>query len=223
MTIGINPVEIILERVPEILRRTGAKALKIKLGCQDGVERDQENYLAAAQAAKPFGASLRVDANGGWDVPTALMMDAWLAERGCDYVEQPLPKGSEDGLPELFARRKLPIFADESCHFASDVLKLARRVDGVNLKLMKCGGITEALRIIATARAAGLQTMIGCMGESSCAIAAGAAIGELFDHIDLDSQLNLDPDPCAGLDMLNGVVTPRNEPGHGAYLVDDAS
>ena len=218
VTIGINPVEVIRERVPEILSRTGGKALKIKLGSPEGIQRDQENYLAAASAGQPFGVSLRVDANGGWSVPDAEIMIPWLASRGCDYVEQPLARGMEDDLPRLFANRPCPIYADESCHHALDVVKLRGRVDGINLKLMKCGGITEALRLIATARACGLGTMIGCMGESSVAIAAGAALGELFDHIDLDSQINLAPDPAAGLPMVDGVVRPREVPGHGAYL-----
>ncbi|MBL8048814.1 MAG: dipeptide epimerase [Chthonomonas sp.] len=220
VTIGINPVDVIRERVPEILARTGGKFLKIKLGSPDGIERDQENYLAAQESSASFGVGLRVDANGGWDVATAQAMIPWLAERGCDYVEQPLARGNEDGLPHLFAGRKLPIFCDESIRVASDVVKLRDCVDGVNLKLMKTGGITEALRLVSTARACGLQTMIGCMGESSVAISAGAALGALFDHIDLDSQLNLNPDPATGAEMINGVVTPPLTPGHGGALRD---
>ena len=218
VTIGINPREVILERVPEILSRTGGKALKIKLGSPNGWEHDQEIFLSAAEAAAPFGVSLRIDANGGWDVATAKKMIAWLAERGCDYAEQPLAKGDEGGLPELFANRPIPIFADESCQSSQDVPGLADRVDGVNLKLMKCGGLTDAFRIIHTAKSCGLMTMIGCMGESSVAIAAGASIGALFDHIDLDSQINLAPDPAIGAPIIDGVVMPRNVPGHGAEL-----
>jgi muconate cycloisomerase len=219
VTIGINPIEVIRERVPEILSRTGGRALKVKLGNPEGIERDQESYDAAREVSQPFGVKLRVDANGGWSVSDARMMMRWLADRGCDYVEQPLARGEESGLPELFKDRPLPIYADESCRLASDVIKLADRVDGVNLKLMKCGGITEALRIVSTARACGLGTMIGCMGESSVAISAGAAIGALFDHIDLDSQINLKPDPARGAEMIDGVVTPPNRPGHGAELI----
>lgn len=223
VTIGINPVEVIRERVPEILARTGARALKIKLGNPEGIDLDQASYLAAAEVARPYRVKLRIDANGGWSVPNARKMITWLADHGCDYVEQPLARGEEAGLPELFEGRALPIFADESCHYAADVPALAHCVDGVNLKLMKCGGITEALRIVTTARNHGLKTMIGCMGESSCAIAAGAAIGALFDHIDLDSHLNLMPDPCTGLSLIDGVVTPRAVPGHGATLNHDTA
>lgn len=220
VTIGINPPEVIRERVPEILQRTGGKSLKIKLGTPEGIESDKENFEAAREAASPFGVKLRVDANGGWNVTDAKTMMAWLAERGVDYVEQPLAEGQEEDLASLYEGRPLPIFVDESCRFSTDIPKWADHVDGVNLKLMKCGGIGEAVRIVATARAFGLQTMIGCMGESSVAIAAGAAIGALFDHIDLDSQVNLNPDPCRGIDLVDGVVTPRDVPGHGAELCE---
>lgn len=218
VTIGINPPEVIRERVPEILRRTGGKFLKVKLGSPEGIEADRANLMAAKEAAESFGVVLRVDANGGWDVVDAQTMLPWLAQQGVDYCEQPLKEGNEDGLPHLFANRPMPIFVDETCRTSKDVARVADRVDGVNLKLMKCGGITEALRIVATARAHGLQTMIGCMGESSVAIAAGAALGSLFDHIDLDSHLNLNPDPAGGLPTIDGVVTPRAVPGHGAEL-----
>lgn len=129
-------------------------------------------------------------------------------------------RGSEDQLSDLFKGRALPIFVDESCRMSSDIPGFADRVDGVNLKLMKCGGITEALRIVATARAFGLQTMIGCMGESSISIAAGASLGALFDYIDLDSHLNLDPDPADGAPFSGGITLPADRPGHGGQLKD---
>ena len=147
-------------------------------------------------------------------------MMAWLADRGAEYVEQPLKQGQEDALPDLFRHRPLPLFVDESVRVSGDVPALADRVDGVNLKLMKCGGITEALRIVATARACGLKTMIGCMGESSISIAAGASLSELFDHIDLDSHLNLAPDPATGAAMVDGVVLPGAVSGHGGRFLD---
>ncbi len=220
VTIGLNPPEVTQERVPDILRRTGAKCLKIKLGSPEGREFDKAHFLAAAEAAKPFNAKLRVDANGGWTVDEAKMMMAWLAPQGVDYVEQPLVEGAEADLPKIFENRPLPIFVDESCRYSQDIPKWAHTVDGVNLKLMKCGGITEALRIVSTARAFGLKTMIGCMSESSIAIAAGAAMGALFDYIDLDSHLNLNPDPTTGAPIVDGVITPTDLPGHGASLRD---
>ena len=220
VTVGINPPEVMRERVPQILELSKGRCLKIKLGSPDGIEADQLNFGAAAAAASPYGVKLRVDANGGWSLADAKTMLAFLADRGVDYVEQPLVEGAEDQLPELFAGRPLPIFVDETCRFAKDVPRVAGCVDGVNLKLMKCGGLTEAVRIVAAARAHGMKTMIGCMSESSVSIAAGAAIGALFDYIDLDSHLNLDPDPAGGLGFVEGIVMPRDVPGHGAFLHD---
>jgi L-alanine-DL-glutamate epimerase-like enolase superfamily enzyme len=217
LTVGINPPEVVRERVPLLLAQ-GARALKVKLGSPEGVEADRAMFAAVHEAAAGTGAVLRVDANGGWSLQDARAMMAWLAERGVEYVEQPLVKGAEDQLPDLFRDRALPVFVDESCQFSSDIPGYAHCVDGVNLKLMKCGGITEALRIVATARAHGLKTMIGCMGESSVAIAAGASLSALFDYIDLDSHLNLDPDPATGAPFTGGVTLPADRSGHGGSL-----
>lgn len=217
LTVGINPPDVVSERVPLLLAR-GAKALKIKLGSPEGVDADKAMFSAVHDAAAGSGAALRVDANGGWSLADARHMMGWLAARGVEYVEQPLVQGTEDQLPALFKDRALPVFVDESCRFSSDIPAFAQCVDGVNLKLMKCGGITEALRIVATARAHGLKTMIGCMGESAISIAAGASLSALFDYIDLDSHLNLDPDPATGAPFEHGVTLPADQPGHGGAL-----
>ncbi len=220
ITIGIAPPETVRERVPQLLHETGIRVLKIKLGAPAGIEADQAMFMQVVESARRHQVALRVDANGGWNTKEALYMMKWLAERGAEYVEQPLPEGQEDELAILFRNRALPVFIDESCRFSHDVPKWAHMVDGVNLKLMKCGGITEALRIIATARAFGLKTMIGCMGESSMSISASAAISALIDHVDLDAHLNLDPDPCTGARLIDGIVTPNDLPGHGASLCE---
>jgi L-alanine-DL-glutamate epimerase-like enolase superfamily enzyme len=217
LTVGINPPDVVRERVPLLLAR-GAKALKIKLGSTDGIEADKAMFAAVQETAAGSGAALRVDANGGWSLADARHMMGWLAARGVEYIEQPLVQGAEDQLPDLFRDRALPIFVDESCRFSSDIPGFAHCVDGVNLKLMKCGGITEALRIVATARAHKLKTMIGCMGESSVSIAAGASLSALFDYIDLDSHLNLDPDPATGAPFEQGATLPADQPGHGGRL-----
>jgi len=219
LTIGINPPEVARERAGLLLAR-GARALKIKLGAPDGIEADKAMFAAVRAAVAGHDVALRVDANGGWSLNNAKHMLGWLAGQGAEYVEQPLAQGQEEALPELFRGRPLPIFVDESLRYAADVPALAGRVDGVNLKLMKCGGITEALRIVAVARACGLRTMIGCMGESAIAISAGASIGALFDYIDLDSHLKLDPDPAEGAILADGIVLPTDRPGHGGALPD---
>ncbi len=217
LTVGINPPEVVRDRVPLLLAR-GAQALKIKLGSTDGIEADKAMFSAVQEAAAGHDVALRVDANGGWSLNDARHMMGWLAARGVEYVEQPLVEGAEHQLPDLFRDRPLPIFVDESCRFSSDIPGFAHCVDGVNLKLMKCGGITEAVRIVATARAHGLKTMIGCMGESAVSIAAGASLSALFDYIDLDSHLNLDPDPATGAPFADGVTLPADRPGHGGHI-----
>lgn len=222
ITIGISSPEVVRERVPQLLHDTGIRALKVKLGAPAGIEADQAMFAQVVESARRYQVALRVDANGGWNTEEALYMMKWLAKRGAEYVEQPLREGQENELAVLFKNRPLPVFVDESCRFSRDIPKWAHMVDGVNLKLMKCGGITEALRIIATARAFGLKTMIGCMGESSLSISAGAAISALIDYIDLDAHLNLDPDPCTGARLIDGVVTPNDLPGHGADLSERA-
>ena len=221
LTIGINPPEIVRERAKEVLARTGASILKIKLGSTEGIDADMASFSALYEALTPHNKiALRVDANGGWSLSDAKKMLKWLAARGVEFAEQPLQRGEEESLPSLFRERPMPIYVDESCHFSQDIPKVANCVDGIVVKLMKCGGISEALRLVATARAHNLKTMIGCMGESSVAISAGASIGSLFDYIDLDSFINLNPDPTTGVKMVDGTLMIPEIPGHGASFRD---
>ena len=218
VTIGIMSAEQVKDRIIYLGEKGMLDNLKIKLGSPDGLDHDKEMFSQLFELLKNSPTKLRVDANGGWSVKEAKGMLIWLNDRNVDYVEQPLAKGQEENLKFLFNDRPLPIFVDESCRNGMDIPSLAQYVDGVNLKLMKCGGITEALRMVGVARAHKLKTMIGCMGESSISISAGAAIGSLFDYIDLDSHLNLDPDPTEGAPLVNGIITPKNIPGHGGSL-----
>jgi len=218
ITVGINPPEVVKERVELILKNKQVRALKIKLGSPNGIDYDKEIYSKVLESALSSKISIRVDANGGWALDDAKEMIKWLSERNAEYIEQPLAEGNEDQLKFLFKGRSLPIFVDESCRFSEDVPRLANFVDGVNLKLMKCGGITEALRILNTARSFGLKTMIGCMSESSVSISAGASLTGIIDYVDLDSHYNLSPDPSSGAVMINGVTMTNNGNGHGANL-----
>ena len=218
ITVGINPPEVVKERVELILKNEQVRALKIKLGSPNGIDYDKEIYSQVLESTKSSKISIRVDANGGWALDDAKEMIKWLSERNAEYIEQPLSEGNEDQLKFLFKGRSLPIFVDESCRFSEDVPRLANFVDGVNLKLMKCGGITEALRILNTARSFGLKTMIGCMSESSVSISAGASLTGIIDYVDLDSHYNLSPDPSSGAVMINGVTMTNNGDGHGANL-----
>ncbi len=215
ITLGIMTPEEAKVRLPLILEEMNIRTLKVKLGNNDGIEADKAMYNEVLEYHKKHPIAIRVDANGGWSLDDAKHMMQWLADRNCGYVEQPLKEGQEYDLSQLYKNRPLPIFVDESCRFATDIPKWANAVDGVNMKLMKCGGVTGALRIIATAKAFNLQTMIGCMGESSISIAAGAAVSGVLDHIDLDSHLNLNPDPCEGAPLINEITMPLDVPGHG--------
>jgi len=217
VTIGINPPEVARQRVRDWLQLTHAKSLKIKLGNPAGIEADQAMF-EAVRAEAPPDIALRVDANGGWNLQDAITMCRWLAERGVEYVEQPLPRGAEEQLPTLYRESPLPIFVDESCFNSHDVVRLADRVHGINIKLMKSGGISEALRMVHTARALGLQVMYGCYSDSSLAISGAAQIAPLADHLDLDSHLNLLDDPFAGAELIEGRVLPIDAPGLGVRL-----
>jgi len=218
LTVGINPPDIVKERVELILKDSQVKALKIKLGSNKGIEYDKLIYSQVMESTKNSNIAIRVDANGGWSLDDAKLMMKWLSERKAEYIEQPLIEGEEDKLKFLFEGRPLPIFIDESCRFSEDVAEHYKYVDGVNLKLMKCGGITEALRILNVARSHGLKTMIGCMSESSVSISAGASITGIIDFVDLDSHYNLDPDPSEGSIMVNGITMTSSKSGHGAKL-----
>ena len=227
LTIGINPPEVIRERVPELLARTRPRFLKVKLGNPAGVEADKDSFVAAQEAAAAYAQAAsfapvgwRVDANGGWNVDDTRRMMMWLAARDVEFVEQPLPRGQEADLPAVYHNAPLPLYVDESVRVARDVPPLAQSIDGVNLKLMKCGGLREALRIIHTARAHGLKLMIGCMSETSLAISAAAQLGPLVDALDLDSHLNLNPDPYVGATYADGIVRPNDAPGLGVTRAD---
>lgn len=218
LTLGIIPPEQVKERIRLLLENNSAKALKIKLGSPEGVEADQQMFAQVLESTQKYQLKIRVDANGGWSTQDAIYMMQWLADRGVDYIEQPLEEGQESELQYLYPNRPLPIYIDESCRYAEDVGKWANHIDGVNMKLMKCGGITEALQIIKNAKKQGLKTMIGCMSESSVSIAAAAALSGGIDHIDLDSHYNLAPDPASGAQLIDGITLPDFVPGHGGLL-----
>lgn len=218
VTIGINPPKVVKERVPLLLDGTTVQSLKIKLGAPEGLEADKAMFEQVVKSCANYTVKIRVDANGGWDLEKAIHMSQWLAERGVSYIEQPLKEGAEEQLPALYKASVMPIYVDESCRFAENIPQWAHAVHGVNFKLMKCGGITEGLRIIATAKAFGLKTMVGCMSESSISIAAAAALSGVLDHIDLDSHYNLAPDPAEGAPLINGITLPSDRAGHGAKL-----
>jgi L-alanine-DL-glutamate epimerase-like enolase superfamily enzyme len=185
------------------------KRLKLKLGGRDGLDVDRVRAVRGVTELP-----LMVDVNEAWSLEEALEALAQLKELGVEYCEQPLPAGDPGG-PGLKDRSPLPIFVDEDCHVAADVPACLERAHGVNIKLAKSGGIREAVRIAHIARALGLGVMLGCMNESGLAIAAGAQIASLCDHVDLDGNLLLRHDPWPGVELVDGVQLPSNSPGLG--------
>jgi L-alanine-DL-glutamate epimerase-like enolase superfamily enzyme len=191
----------------------GYPILKVKLGSPAGYARDEAIIRLVRDAAPE--AILRVDANAAWDAKGALRMSERLAALGVEFLEQPLPPHDLVGLRFVRERSALPIVADESCVMAHDVARLAGVVDGVNLKLAKCGGLREAHRIVAAARAHGMLVMAGCMIETSLGITAAAHLAPLLDYVDLDGAALLADDPYVGATIAGGVVRLPDAPGLG--------
>src|SRR5262249_20858084 len=158
---------------------------------------------------------ITVDANSGWTREQAVALIPELARLRVEFVEQPLAPEDLEGLRWVHERSELPVYADESACVSSDVFRLAGAVDGINLKLAKTGGIGEALRVIATARACGLAVMIGCMIESSLGITSAAHLAPLVDHLDLDGHWLLARDPFEGVGGGAGGLLLRSTPGMG--------
>ncbi|MGQ4645876.1 enolase C-terminal domain-like protein [Lyngbya aestuarii] len=213
VTVGINHPRGAKQRVRDWVPLTGASVLKIKLGSTAGIAADQEMLLAVREEAPQ--AQLSVDANGGWNLDQAIEMCSWLADQGVKHVEQPLAVGKEEDLPLLYKRSPLPIFVDESCFTSRDIPPLADRVHGINIKLMKSGGLSEAMRMVHTARACGLQVMFGCYSDSTLANTAASQLSALADYLDLDSHLNLLDDPFSGATVQEGRLIPNDLPGLG--------
>jgi L-alanine-DL-glutamate epimerase-like enolase superfamily enzyme len=191
--------------------------LKVKLGGP----RDADT-IAGVRASAP-DKILRVDANAAWTPKHALHMIDVLLDYDVEFVEQPVAAHDLDGLRFVRDRSPLPIIADESCLVATDIPRLAGAVDGINLKLAKCGGIREALRIIATARAHDMSVMAGCMVETSLGITAAAQFAPLLDYADLDGAALLAHDPFIGATTDGGAIVLPEAPGLGVTRRDAAA
>jgi L-Ala-D/L-Glu epimerase len=221
VTIGISSPEGARARARDWLQFTDVRLFKVKLGSPDGIDADRKMLLAVREEAPNL--EFFVDANGGWSLSDAIEMCNWMADLGIKYVEQPLSRGQEKSLTQLKERTSLPIFVDESCFTSSDIPHLANYVDGINIKLMKSGGLTEAMRMVHTARAYGLQVMFGCYSDSSLANTAAAHLSPLADYLDLDSHLNLIDDPFTGALVQEGKVLPNDLPGLGVQYSASAT
>lgn len=221
--LGLNPERtpvtsftIGIDEPAEMAKRaaTAAKTyptLKIKVG----TPRDLEIVRAIREATD---ATLRVDANAAWTPKEAIRVINALEPYGIEFVEQPLTPTDIEGLRFVRERVNLPIIADESCVTETDIPRLVGAVDGINIKLMKCGGIQHALRMIHTARAHHLKVMLGCMIESSVAITAAAHISPLVDYADLDGMLLVSDDPYEGVRVERGKLVLPDRAGLGIRL-----
>lgn len=227
VTIGINSPEGARQRVRDWFEKDRAnpegikyQAIKVKLGSPDGIEADQAMLISVLNEA-PKNIQVSVDANGGWSLKAAIKMCAWLEKYKIKYVEQPLsPITNIADFAELYRCSPLPIFIDESCFNSQDIPRFAHCVHGINIKMMKSGGLTEAMRMIHTAKAYGLQVMFGCYSDSVLANTAAAQLSPLADYLDLDSHLNLIDDPFTGASLENGRLLPNNLPGLGVGRID---
>ena len=217
VTVGISSPADARARIHGWLEVFDARFLKIKLGNPAGIGADRA-MMEAIKDEMPHG-KLTVDANGGWGLEDAIAMSHWLADLGVEYLEQPLARGDEERLLQLKQQSPLPIFADESCFTSRDIPGLADRVDGINIKLMKSGGLTEAIRMIHTARAHDLQVMFGCYSDTVLANTAAAQLSPLADYLDLDSHLNLIDDPFVGACLADGRLRPGDGIGLGVSKI----
>jgi L-Ala-D/L-Glu epimerase len=207
-TLAISSLE---ETREHTLAARGFRALKLKLGGPGDLER----VRAVRQLTD---VPLRVDANEGWTLETAWELVPELVELGVELIEQPFPAGDRESLTALRELRpRPPLVLDESVHDLGDVAEAARCADAINVKLAKAGGLREALRMIAAARALGLRVMLGCMVESQLGVASAAQIASLADWVDLDGHLLLAEQPYEGLTLDDGRVLPSDAPGLGVW------
>ncbi len=205
MSIGLDEPDVMLAKARDA---AGFSTLKIKL--------DRDTDLEIVRDIKQTtGSKITVDANCAWPPVEAIEKIKVLAEIGVEFVEQPVAAKDIDGLRLVRRHAEVPVFADESCPTSNEIPLVADAVDGVVVKLMKCGGLVEAVRMARMARDRGLSTMIGCMLESSLAITAAAHIAPLMDWADLDSGLLLADDPFVGVGIDEGRMVLPTEPGLG--------
>ena len=189
--------------------------LKVKLGTPNN---DKEIINQIRQYTNKL---IRVDANEGWTLDNAKEMSYWLADRNVEFIEQPFKAKMLNETRMLKEFSPLPLFADENSIVSSDIPKIVDCFDGINIKLMKCGGIDEALNMIKVAKKLNMKIMLGCMVESSVGITAAAHIASMVDVVDLDGNLLISNDPYVGVSIKDGnLILSANEIGMGLSLAN---
>ncbi|HJT89936.1 MAG TPA: dipeptide epimerase [Bryobacteraceae bacterium] len=205
-SIGIDTPEITKQKTREA---APYPILKVKVG----LDTDEPTIEAVRSVTKK---PLRVDANEGWkSKEEAVRKINWLEKQGVEFIEQPLPAAMIEETRWVRSRVHIPIIADEACEHPTDIPKLLGAYDGINVKLDKCGGMLEAYRMIAIAKALGMKTMLGCMISSSVSVTAAAHLSPLVDYADLDGNLLIANDPFHGVRVEKGKLILPNRPGLG--------
>ena len=227
VTLGLGEPAAVLARLERWRQQLPATRIKLKLGSPDGLDHDRCLVQTVRAALRP-GDELQIDANGGWDLPGARQMIPWLAEQGVVLVEQPLPPLADAaadtaGFAALHGLAALPLVADESCWDLADLLRLAPHVDGINIKLVKCGGLSEGLLMARTARRLGLGVMLGCYSDGGLLNSGAAQLLPLVRWPDLDSHLNLTDDPFEGPAREGDVLRPSPLPGLGVRPLQEVT
>jgi len=207
-TIALDTVEMMVRKMQEVPHWP---AYKIKLGTTDDV--------AIVKALRQHTAApFYLDANCAWSESQALALLPQFVELGVTFVEQPLPAEAHAAMGRLKAASPLPLIADESCQNESDIAACAEAFHGINIKIVKCGGLTPARRMIAQARARGLKVMLGCMTESTVGISGIAQLLPLADYADLDGPLLIAHDIATGVRIVDGHILYAEEAGCGVKL-----
>jgi L-alanine-DL-glutamate epimerase-like enolase superfamily enzyme len=207
-TIGLGSIEEMIEKI----KAMPWPIYKIKVGTPQDSE--------IIEKLRSITSSIfRIDANTGWNSENTLQLAHEMKNFGVEFIEQPLKVSDHESMEKIKSECPLPLIADESCQVYQDVERCKNGFHGINIKLMKCGGITPALKMIKKARQLGLRVMIGCMTESSIGIAAIGQLLPLLDYVDMDGPLLIQNDPGKPLKMEFGKVFLSDAPGTGADLI----
>ncbi|RIK80913.1 MAG: dipeptide epimerase [Planctomycetota bacterium] len=207
-TIGIDAIEVMVQK---LLEMPGWPIYKIKLGTKHDLD-------IVRELRKHTDATFRVDANCGWSADEAIANSHVLAGLGVEFIEQPLPAADWAGAKQVYEKSALPIVADESCIAEGDVERCVGHFHGVNVKLVKCGGLTPARRMVLRARELGMKAMVGCMTESTVGISAIAQLLPLLDYVDMDGAALLASDIAAGVVVERGTAIYPPTSGCGVEL-----